>query len=50
MILAVALDRNALIAAVTVLAEVFMIWSTWWAVKRYRSLEDPCDRLERDRF
>ncbi len=37
-ILAVALDHNALIAAVTVLAEVFMIWSTWWAVKRYRSL------------
>ncbi len=38
-ILAVALERNALIAAVSVLAEVFMIWSTWWAAKRYRMLK-----------
>jgi hypothetical protein len=38
-ILGVALDRNALIAALTVLAELFMIWSTWWAMKRYRVLK-----------
>lgn len=38
LILGVALDRNAFIAALTVLAEVFMIWSTWWAIKRYRIL------------
>jgi hypothetical protein len=38
-ILGVALDRNALIAALSVLAELFMIWSTWWAMKRYRILK-----------
>jgi hypothetical protein len=38
-ILGVALGRNALIAALTVLAELFMIWSTWWAMKRYRILK-----------
>jgi membrane protein YdbS with pleckstrin-like domain len=38
-ILGVSLDRNALIAALTVLAELFMIWSTWWAMKRYRVLK-----------
>jgi hypothetical protein len=38
-ILGVALDRNALVAALTVLAEIFMLWSTWWAVKRYRVLK-----------
>jgi hypothetical protein len=39
LILAVALDRNALVAALTVLAEIFIIWSTWWAIKRYRVLK-----------
>jgi hypothetical protein len=39
LILAVALDRNAFVAALTVLAEMFMIWSTWWAIKRYRTLK-----------
>jgi hypothetical protein len=38
-ILGVALERNALVAALTVLAEVFMFWSTWWAMKRYRILK-----------
>jgi hypothetical protein len=38
-ILGVALDRNAFVAAITVLAELFMVWSTWWAVKRYRVLK-----------
>jgi hypothetical protein len=40
LIFVVALDRNALVAALTILAEVFTIWSTWWAVKRYRILKD----------
>ncbi|MGD0853873.1 MAG: hypothetical protein ABSA07_11045 [Acidimicrobiales bacterium] len=39
LILAVSLDRNAFVAALTILAEVFVIWSTWWAVKRYRILK-----------
>lgn len=38
-ILGVALDRNALIVALTVLAELFTIWSTWWAIKRFRVLK-----------
>jgi hypothetical protein len=39
LILVVALERNALVAALTVLAEVFMLWSTWWAFMRYRTLK-----------
>jgi hypothetical protein len=35
----VAFDRNAFVAALAILAEVFMIWSTWWAIKRYRTLK-----------
>jgi membrane protein YdbS with pleckstrin-like domain len=38
-ILVVAFDRNALVAALSVLAELFMFWSTWWAAKRYRVLK-----------
>jgi len=44
-ILGVALDRNALIAALTVLAELFMIWSTWWALKRFRVLKHQFVRI-----
>jgi hypothetical protein len=40
LILVVSLDRNAFVAALTILAEVFVIWSTWWAIKRYRILKD----------
>ena len=39
LILGVALDRNAFVAALAVLSEPFMIWSTWWALKRYRTLK-----------
>jgi xanthine dehydrogenase iron-sulfur cluster and FAD-binding subunit A len=38
-ILGVALDRNAFVAALTVMAELFTFWSTWWAAKRYRALK-----------
>jgi hypothetical protein len=38
-ILGVALDRNALVAALSVLVELFTFWSTWWAAKRYRVLK-----------
>jgi hypothetical protein len=39
LIMVVAFDRNAFVAALAILAEVFMIWSTWWAIKRYRTLK-----------
>jgi hypothetical protein len=38
-ILGVALDRNALVAALALLGELFMFWSTWWAARRYRVLK-----------
>lgn len=37
-ILGVALERNAAVAAIAVLTEPFMLWSTWWAIMRYRDL------------
>jgi hypothetical protein len=39
LIMAVALNRNAVIAAVSAAAELFVLWSTWWAFKRYRILK-----------
>jgi hypothetical protein len=39
LILGVSLNRNALVAALAVFAEPFMIWSTWWAIKRYRTVK-----------
>ena len=38
LILTVAFDHNSFVAALTGLAELFMIWSTGWAIKRYRIL------------
>ncbi len=38
LILVVGVDHNALVAGLSALAELFMIWSTWWAIKRYRRL------------
>jgi len=32
------LEHNALVAGLAAALELFMIWSTWWAIKRYRSL------------
>ncbi len=38
LIIAVGLDHNTFIAGLAAACELFMIWSTWWAIKRYRSL------------
>ena len=38
LILWVGLEHNALVAGLAAALELFMIWSTWWAIKRYRSL------------
>ena len=39
LILGVSLMHNALVAALSAFAEVFMVWPTWWALKRYRILK-----------
>jgi hypothetical protein len=39
LILVVALSHNSFVAGLSALAELFMIWSTWWAIKRYRVLK-----------
>ena len=39
LIMAVALNHNAVIAGVSAAAELFVLWSTWWAFKRYRILK-----------
>jgi hypothetical protein len=38
LILAVSVAHNSLVAGLSAAAELFMIWSTWWALKRYRIL------------
>jgi len=39
LILAAALDHASFVAGISALAELFMIWSTWWAIKRYHVLK-----------
>ena len=39
LILAVAIDHGSFVWWIAALAEVFMIWSTWWALMRYRLLK-----------
>jgi hypothetical protein len=39
LLLVVALNHSAIFAGLSAAAELFMIWSTWWAVKRYRTLK-----------
>jgi hypothetical protein len=39
LILVVAIDHNTYVAGLAVAAELFMIWSTWWSIKRYRALK-----------
>ncbi len=39
LILAAALDHASFVAGTSALAELFMIWSTWWAIKRYQVLK-----------
>ena len=36
LIFVVGLNHNTFIAGLAAASELFMIWSTWWAVKRYR--------------
>ena len=38
LILVVALSHSAFVAGLSAFAELFMIWSTWWAIQRYRVL------------
>jgi hypothetical protein len=39
LIMAVALNHGSFVAWLAGLGELFMIWSTWWALKRYRFLK-----------
>jgi hypothetical protein len=39
LILVVALNHSSFVAWLAALAELFMMWSTWWALKRYRLLK-----------
>ena len=39
LILVVALNHNAFVAGFSAAAELFMLWSTWWAIKRFRILK-----------
>jgi hypothetical protein len=38
-IFAATIGRYSFVAGLSVAAELFMMWSTWWAIKRYRSLK-----------
>ncbi len=38
LILAVAVGHGPFIEGLTALGELFVLWSTWWAFKRYRVL------------
>jgi hypothetical protein len=39
LILVVGVRHNSFVAGLAAASELFMIWSTWWAVKRYRMLK-----------
>jgi len=39
LIFAATIEHHSFIAGFSVAAELFMLWSTWWAVKRYRALK-----------
>lgn len=39
LILVVSLKHNSFVAGISAAAELFMLWSTWWALKRYRILK-----------
>ncbi len=38
-IFAATIDHHSFVAGFSAVAELFMLWSTWWAVKRYRVLK-----------
>jgi len=50
LILWVGLEHNALVAGLAAALELFMIWSTWWAIKALQVLEVPPCYLTRSRF
>jgi hypothetical protein len=39
LILAVAISHGSFVEWLSALGELFVLWSTWWAVKRYRTLK-----------
>jgi hypothetical protein len=39
LILIVALNHGSFVAWLTAVGELFVLWSTWWARKRYRDLK-----------
>jgi hypothetical protein len=39
LMLVVGIYHSSILAGLSAAAELFMIWSTWWAVKRYRALK-----------
>ena len=39
LIFVVGLSHNTFVAGLAAASELFMFWSTWWAVKRYRVLK-----------
>jgi len=39
LIFVVGLGHNTFVAGLAAASELFMFWSTWWAVKRYRVLK-----------
>jgi len=34
----VGIEHNTVVAGLSAAAELFMVWATWWAIKRFRSL------------
>jgi hypothetical protein len=40
LILGVTLSHGSFIAWIAALAELFTLWSTWWAFKRYRAVRN----------
>jgi hypothetical protein len=38
-IFAATINHHSFVAGFAAAAELFMIWSTWWAIKRYRVLK-----------
>jgi hypothetical protein len=39
LILVVAINHGSFVEWLTALGELFVLWSTWWALKRYRTLK-----------
>jgi len=39
LILVAALNHNSFVAGLTAAAELFMLWTTWWSIRRYRLLK-----------